>query len=153
MIVRDFNAGPPSSRSGFSGAASLGDAGNALLFNATEGTIGLELWRTDDTGNNPNNIALLQDIAPGPASSQPETFTRAKNLVFFTANDAERGRELWVMPAFGQNLPEAAIEHRQSPFSYLPRRHGVPLQDFEMLENIPNKIDGEGEPPDMPPGQ
>jgi hypothetical protein len=52
-----------------------------------------------------------------------------------------------------QNLPEAAVEHRQSPLPFLPQHHGVPLQVYEMLERVPNDMGSEGESPDLPPGQ
>ena len=51
-----------------------------------------------------------------------------------------------------QNLPEAAVEHRQSPLPFLPQHHGVPLHVFEMLERVPNDMGSEGESPDLPPG-
>jgi ELWxxDGT repeat protein len=149
-ILRDFDAGPPSSRSNFVGAPSLVTSGHAVLFNATDGFTGLELWRTDDTGNNPNNIVMIQDIALGAASSQPESFTRVKKLVFFTANDAEHGRELWVLPAFGQNLPEAALEHLPGSLPFLPQ--GGPAWTIcEMLERAVLPDHGGGEALDIRP--
>lgn len=51
-----------------------------------------ELWRTDGTA------AGTRRISQGelPNSSRPESFARVSNQVFFTAEDAEHGRELWV---------------------------------------------------------
>ena len=39
-----------------------------------------------------------QDILPGPASSWPKNLVAADGNLFFTANDGEHGRELWVLP-------------------------------------------------------
>jgi hypothetical protein len=48
---------------------------------------------------------MLQDIAPGPLPSSPSGFLSSGGYVFFTANDATHGFELWAVPG------EALTEH------------------------------------------
>jgi len=92
-LVRDIAAGPAGSYAGF-GSARQGIAtiDDRLLFAASDGTTGLELWRSD--GTEPGT-ALVQDVAPGARSSQPTAFAQAARRVFFVADDGESGVELW----------------------------------------------------------
>jgi ELWxxDGT repeat protein len=55
----------------------------------------LELWKSDGTAT---GTRLLQDIAPGAASSIPHAFTIAGSQIFFVADDNQHGEELWSMP-------------------------------------------------------
>jgi ELWxxDGT repeat protein len=73
---------------------SLGD-NKTFIFSAQVGNSGLELFRTDGT---PQGTALVTDIAPGSASSDPWGFTVVGPLLFFFANDGVHGDELWAMP-------------------------------------------------------
>jgi ELWxxDGT repeat protein len=65
-----------------------------LLFAATDAVNGKELWVSNGTGA---GTVMLQDIAPGATSSTPHEFTVGKDRVFFIANDATHGFELWSM--------------------------------------------------------
>ncbi len=74
--------------------------GNRLLFGSIYGTDGDEPWVTDGTTAGTHRLA---DIAPGPASSMPASFTLAANLaggpaILFTAYDATFGTEPWILP-------------------------------------------------------
>nr|WP_254628059.1 ELWxxDGT repeat protein [Myxococcus sp. CA040A] len=65
-----------------------------LLFSASDGETGMELWMTDGSAA---GTVRLTDLAPGDASSTPTSLTRAGTLVYFAANDGGRGRELWAL--------------------------------------------------------
>ena len=72
-----------------------------LYFSANDGENGNELWVSDGTTE---GTQLLLDISPGtsnydyayPSSSFPDNFTEFDGKLYFTANDGENGRELWV---------------------------------------------------------
>ncbi|WP_158502392.1 ELWxxDGT repeat protein [Vitiosangium sp. GDMCC 1.1324] len=66
-----------------------------VLFSGFDSATSLELWVTNGTVK---DTRLLQDIAPGPNASYPRSFTRVGSKVFFVANDAVHGNELWVLP-------------------------------------------------------
>jgi ELWxxDGT repeat protein len=55
---------------------------------------GFEPWRTDGT---PEGTVLLAELEPGPSSSGPLEPTRVGDLVFFSAQTEELGRELWAI--------------------------------------------------------
>src|SRR5262249_3502238 len=102
VLVQDIAPGGDSSRTATVGATvrRIVDAGKSVLFTAHDGVSGVELWMLDKKG-----VAfMVQDIAPGAASSSPEALTVTKSLIFFTAEDTFTGRELWVMPGFVANL-------------------------------------------------
>jgi ELWxxDGT repeat protein len=56
---------------------------------------GDELWQSDGTAS---GTILVQDIAPGPADSSPMHLTAVAHQLFFSADDATNGRELWALP-------------------------------------------------------
>ena len=71
-----------------------------LFFSANDGENGSELWVSDGTAE---GTQLVVDLNPGisnyddsPASSAPYDFTEFQNKLFFSANNGENGRELWV---------------------------------------------------------
>ena len=79
-----------------SGEIGIGDLtvfGNRLLFKGYDSTHGSELWVTDGTAA---GTAMLADIDPGSASSNPYGFKVFGNRVLFQANDGVHGSELWV---------------------------------------------------------
>jgi hypothetical protein len=41
---------------------------------------------------------MVEDVLPGIASSPPQETVAADGNLFFTADDGEHGRELWVLP-------------------------------------------------------
>src|SRR5262249_34349329 len=67
-------------------------ANGVLYFVADDGVHGRELWQTDGTAA---GTMLVQDIAPGPLSSDPIALTLGSGTLFFSASDGVHGRELW----------------------------------------------------------
>ncbi|MBI2687559.1 MAG: hypothetical protein HYX27_14710 [Acidobacteria bacterium] len=103
-LVRDFNGDLSSSVDSYEN--SLFDAGHTMLMAAADASSGLELWRSGGTAQ---STFLMQDIAGGPGSSSPAKFAQHGKDIFFVADDGIRGRELWVMPAFAQNVAGPAL--------------------------------------------
>jgi trimeric autotransporter adhesin len=66
--------------------------GSVVYFAATNGTAGIELWKTDGTAI---GTVLVKDIAPGSGSSSIANLTNVGGTLFFTANDGTNGVELW----------------------------------------------------------
>lgn len=71
----------------------LTDVGPLLLFSAFEPDGGREPWRSDGSERGTRRV---QDLAPGVLSSDPRDFTAAGPFVFFAADDAASGNELWA---------------------------------------------------------
>ena len=105
-LVFEIAPGGDSSRLGSVTPPTIVDVGKAVLFTASDGVSGLELWKSDTHGT-----FQLQDIAPGAASSNPESMTVTEKLVFFLANDNSSGRELWVMPSNAAKAPKPLKDH------------------------------------------
>ncbi len=64
-----------------------------LVFFASDGVHGMELWTSDGTES---GTRLVKDIFPGPSnSSYGSGMTVAGQAVFFRADDGEHGSELW----------------------------------------------------------
>jgi ELWxxDGT repeat protein len=102
QLLKDINSGSYGSASSFYGL-DFTEFNNKLYFSADDGVNGEELWVTDGTSE---GTQLLKDINPGgsedydgesyPDSSSPSDFTVFSNKLYFTADDGENGRELWV---------------------------------------------------------
>ena len=67
--------------------------GSIILFSASDGTNGSELWRTDGT---PGGTSLVANINPSGSSSTPQQFVAVGNKVLFSAQTSTNGRELWI---------------------------------------------------------
>ncbi|MCE9668425.1 HYR domain-containing protein [Myxococcus stipitatus] len=91
--LKDVNPGPHGSITEPGPFTSVGPEG-PLLFAASDGVSGVELWRTDGTTNGTERVA---DLAPGPESSNPSDIVGAGRHVFFQAWTPETGTELWAM--------------------------------------------------------
>ncbi len=67
--------------------------GNRVLFTASDGEAGNELW---SSGGTMGDARRLKDLRPGSSSSGPRSLTRLGDVVVFAAYDANQGRELWA---------------------------------------------------------
>lgn len=65
----------------------------AILSASGSGAFGQELWMTDGTAE---GTALLKDVRPGAAGSEPAQITAIGGNVYFAADDGVHGREPWV---------------------------------------------------------
>ncbi len=74
---------------------SLGHHGSRAYFSGCDATHGCELWSTEGTEA---STRMLQDIAPGPASSDPGELFVDGSLLYFSADDGLHGFEPWALP-------------------------------------------------------
>ena len=92
-LVADIHFGTASSA-----PSELTPLGDLLLYAATgresvaRESEGRELWVTDTTTNRTN---LVADIRTGTTGSNPTSFVRFQDSVYFFANDGSHGLELW----------------------------------------------------------
>ncbi|MBI5154711.1 hypothetical protein HZA57_05695 [Candidatus Poribacteria bacterium] len=78
-----------------------------FLFAASETHYGRELWKSRGTTGTTH---MVQDLAPDGFSSDPEEFTVAGDLVFFSATTPETGRELFAIPVSSLTAFSSASE-------------------------------------------
>ncbi len=71
-----------------------GGGGRYLFFTANNGTHGRELWTSDGT---PAGTTLVLDMYTGPTGSDPRYVTAVGTTVFFNAETAALGTELWAI--------------------------------------------------------
>ncbi|MBK9387995.1 MAG: hypothetical protein IPN34_24520 [Planctomycetes bacterium] len=76
-----------------------------LLFCASDGVSGLELWSSDGTAA---GTRLVTDIASGSAASSPGVPALYGNRLYFAADDGVHGREPWVLPSPAAAIPYGA---------------------------------------------
>lgn len=86
-LVKNINPG------GNSGPTSLYNFNGTLVFGATDGSSGVELWKSDGTAG---NTVQVKDIRSGTSGSTPLNFIAYNGKVYFTATDGSTGFELWV---------------------------------------------------------
>jgi trimeric autotransporter adhesin len=88
---------------GESSPTELFNAGGTLLFSATDGTNGTELWKSNGGPLGPGGTEMVTNINGGSQSSNPGSFASIGGTVFFRADDgtspSDHGRELWKLPA------------------------------------------------------
>lgn len=68
--------------------------GKTAYFSGWDAAHGWELWQSDGTAAGTH---LTMDIYPGTKSSSPQELTLAGNLLFFSAESPNIGRELWAV--------------------------------------------------------
>jgi ELWxxDGT repeat protein len=91
--VADINVGSPLAISGpGSNPTNLTNVNGTLYFTATNGTSGIELWKSDGTAD---GTSLVKDIRAGAAGSNPQQLTAVGDIVYFTADDGPSERKLW----------------------------------------------------------
>lgn len=72
-----------------------------VYFSGTDGDHGSEPWVTDGTTE---GTRLVADIQPGAIGSDPYSFTRAGNVLYFGAVTNAAGTELWALPLSESHL-------------------------------------------------
>ena len=89
-----INPGPASSN-----PIRFTNVNGTVFFTATDGTNGVEIWKTDGT---PAGTAMVEDtipggggIRPGPADSSPFGLVNVNGTLLFHADDGTNGREVW----------------------------------------------------------
>lgn len=85
QLVQDINSG-----SAGSSPINFTSLGSNLIFNATDGASGEELYIYDGTAT-----SLLKDINPGATASQPYNFQELNGKLLFRADNGSIGSELW----------------------------------------------------------
>jgi ELWxxDGT repeat protein len=75
-------------------AKGFGEVNGVAYFAAGTSKTGTELWRSDSTVK---GTKAVMDINPGTESSFPLHFATVNDQLFFTADDGEHGRELWMV--------------------------------------------------------
>ena len=66
--------------------------GSTLFFQASDGTNGYELWKSDGSAA---GTVMVKDINSGSGSSSPAYLTAVGSTLYFQAGDAATGFELW----------------------------------------------------------
>lgn len=89
VMVKDINLGIGSS---MSYNPSLTNVNGILFFQASNGTNGMELWKSDGTAI---GTTMVKDIYPGTGSSWSSAITNINGTLFFAASDGIHGGELW----------------------------------------------------------
>jgi ELWxxDGT repeat protein len=100
--VADIDPGDDSPANGSpdeSVPASLFNAGGTLLFSASDGLNGSELWKSNGGPLGPGGTEMVTEIGAGAFGSGPTNFANVGSTVFFSASDEVsagfHGRELW----------------------------------------------------------
>ncbi|KAG9398102.1 hypothetical protein AC1031_015023 [Aphanomyces cochlioides] len=99
--VDDLALGPRSSS-----PSNFTEFQSRLVFAATSDFVGRELWASSTTiqvNGQPWTYQVVADIAPGAASSTPQDLVVCNGVLYFTADDGVRGREVWKWD--GTNAP------------------------------------------------
>lgn len=96
VMVKHFDA---SGESYYGGVSHLTAVGDTLFFTADDGTRGEELWKSDGTKT---GTVLVKDILPADSEEGydyydrgPSGLTAVGDVLFFSADDGEHGKELW----------------------------------------------------------
>jgi len=101
MLVRDINPGILGSMPPYRTRLAAG-SGRRVVFAASDGSSGVEVWTSDGTAAGTTRVA---DLAPGGNGSDPDSFARAGLNLFFAASDGVTGREPFVLPLAALGAP------------------------------------------------
>jgi len=72
--------------------SALTDVNGTLYFQATDGTNGIELWKSDGTEA---GTVMVKDIYSGVNGANPTNLTDVNGVLYFSATDGTNGTELW----------------------------------------------------------
>lgn len=109
------------------GAYGLTRVGEWVYFAADHPASGTELWKSDGTAD---GTVMVDDIAPGEASSSPHHLAKVGRTLYFSADDGASGRELWCSAGgAGSTRLAADVDPQEgsSPFSFTRTRAGLLL--------------------------
>jgi ELWxxDGT repeat protein len=109
-MIKDINPGSGSSVNvGFGPTVNYGtNVNGTLYFQATDGSSGLELWKSDGTAA---GTVRVMDINPGSNGSSPANLANINGTLYFAANDGVHGVEPWILgqgPSFSLQGPAAS---------------------------------------------
>ena len=104
-----------------------------LYFSADDGKNGDELWVSDGTTE---GTKLLLDIYPGDSeyasfNSSPDNFIEFNNKLYFSANDGENGRELWVSDGTTEGTQMLLDIYQGSDYGYVNSSFPSGFVEFE----------------------
>ncbi len=91
LWISDFEGNTTNLRT-FGFAKALMNIGDRLVFVASDGVTGAELWTSDGTSE---GTVVLRDISPGNPGSDPEQLTLCNGMIFFVATTPTNGKEVW----------------------------------------------------------
>jgi len=91
-LVKDIRPGRCGAVACSSAPAELTALDRRVLFVASDGKSGRDLWVSDGTAD---GTSLVADIRPGPTGAEPGFLTALGDAVYFAADDGTHGRELW----------------------------------------------------------
>jgi ELWxxDGT repeat protein len=101
VLVKDIRSGAEDSVSfDYASKSELVNVGGTLYFTANDGTNGIELWKSNGTVAGTVMVKDIDDSTFGyyssyPNSSAPSDLKDVGGTLYFTANEATHGRELW----------------------------------------------------------
>lgn len=93
-------------------------ASDFVLFTASDGINGKELWKTDGTAS---GTTIVKDINIGNESSSPNYFTSIDNTIYFQAYDNMKGTELWKTDGTESGTINVTDNINSGPSSSSPR--------------------------------
>ena len=147
VLVKDINLGNGYSGYNDSSPANLVRVNDKIYFSADDDFHGRELWMSDGTEA---GTLLLKDISPGvfengyygtstPYTSAPSSLTAVDGKLFFSANDNQNGKELWMSDGTTNGTVIVRDIFAGEGYQY-PYGEG-PLQSFpNQLTNVDGKL-------------
>ena len=100
FLIKDINKRPLASSIDKNFNEPFLSIGDSIIFAADDGIHGNELWFSDGT---PEGTQLIADLNPGKSGSNPENLILVNDVVYFNAETAELGRELYRLSIAPKN--------------------------------------------------